>query len=316
MKSLLHKLTLVFIILSSLISAANTHGVIVDRILATVGDEVITFADYQQFIKGIGDIGNKDVIDENLLKRFIEERIILQEGKKKGIEATEGEIDRTIEEFRAHNDLSQEDFEKFLNEEGMNINSYKKILRDRILVSKLINSDVDSKIIVKDNEIEEYYNAHQMEFISSPEKAEIQAIFLRLKEGASVTEITDLKRKTLKISALLKDGYNFERLVDEYSDEPLKSQGGMLGKFTRGTLIPPLDNKAFALKEGEITDPVWVSDGVYILKLVKKTGDSFKLFEEVKAGIQNYLYQQKREKIYNEWIKSLWEKSSVKIHQS
>lgn len=316
MKSKLYKIILLFVILSPLISADVAYGVVVDRILATVGDEVITSADYQQFMKRIGDSGNKDVVDENLLKRFIEERIILQEGKKKGVEVTDGEINRAIEEFRTQNDLSKEDFEKFLNEEHMNVNTYKKILRDRILVSKMISSDVDSKVIVKDNEIEGYYNEHKMEFISSPEKAEIHAIFLRLKEGASLTEITDMKRKTLKISALLKDGYNFEGLVDEYSDEPLKSQGGFLGKFIKGTLIPPLDNKAFSLKEGEITDPVWVSEGVYILKLVKKTGDSFKLLEEAKAGIRNYLYQQKREKIYNEWIKSLWEKSSVKIHQS
>lgn len=316
MKFLLNKLTLVFIILSSLISAANTYGVTVDRILATIGEEVITFTDYQQFVKGIGDIENKNVVDENLLKRLIEDKIILQEAKRKGIEAADTEIDRTVEEFKAQNGLSQEDLEKFLKEEDMSIDRYRKILRDRIMLSKLLNIEVDSKVIIKDKEIEDFYNKNKNDFLITPEKVEINAIFLRLKEGASVTEITDLKRRALKIVALLQGGDNFERLVDEYSDEPLKSQRGILGNFVKGALIPPLDNKAFSMKKEEISEPIWVKEGVYILQLINKSSEGFKTFEEVKGKIHNYLYEQKREKLFNEWIKTLWERSSVTTNQS
>lgn len=316
MKFLLNKLTLVFIILSSLISAANTYGVTVDRILATIGEEVITFTDYQQFVKGIGDIENKNVVDENLLKRLIEEKIILQEAKRKGIEAADTEIDRTVEEFKAQNGLSQEDLEKFLKEEDMSIDRYRKILRDKIMLSKLLNIEVDSKVIIKDKEIEDFYNKNKNDFLITPEKVEINAIFLRLKEGASVTEITDLKRRALKIVALLQGGDNFERLVDEYSDEPLKSQRGILGNFVKGALIPPLDNKAFSMKKEEISEPIWVKEGVYILQLINKSSEGFKTFEEVKGKIHNYLYEQKREKLFNEWIKTLWERSSVTTNQS
>jgi parvulin-like peptidyl-prolyl isomerase len=125
-----------------------------------------------------------------------------------------------------------------------------------------------------------------------------------------------MKKRALRIVALLRDGDNFERLVDEYSDEPLKSDQGLLGKFTRGALIPPLDRKAFSMKAGEISDPVWVGDGVFILQLTNRTEESYKPLEEVKGRIHDILFRQKREKVFNDWIKALGERSSVRIYQN
>jgi parvulin-like peptidyl-prolyl isomerase len=296
--------------------AHPSHGVIVDRVLATVGDEIITYADYQQFVKNIGETETKDLIDEKLLKRLIEERIILQEAGRKGIEVSDTEVDGRIEEFIEENGLSQEELEGLMKEDGMSLKNFRKHMKDEIISSKLVHEDVDMKIITTDKEVEDFYQANINDFQRNPEKVELKAIFLELKEDASVTELTDIKLRALKIAGRLKEGDNFDRLVDEYSDEPLKSLEGRLGTFARGALIPLLDKKAFSLKAGEISDPVWVSEGVYILQLMNKTGESYKSFEEMKGEIQNNLYRQKREKLFNEWIKALWEKSSVVINQS
>ena len=116
--------------------------------------------------------------------------------------------------------------------------------------------------------------------------------------------------------ALLRDGENFERLVDEYSDEPLKSHRGVLGRFARGALITPLDQKAFSMKEREISDPIWVGDGVFILQLISRSDETFKPLHQVKQTIYDTLFKQRREKVFNDWIKALWEKASVRIYQS
>ena len=87
----------------------------------------------------------------------------------------------------------------------------------------------------------------------------------------------------------------------------------MLGKFTRGILIPPLDNKAFSMKNGEISEPIKVNEGVYILQLINKTNESFKSIEEVKEEIRSYLYEQEKEKLFNTWMNELWKKASVII---
>jgi len=292
------------------------YGLTLDRVIATVGSEVITFGDYRQFVKGTSDVDKGDAIDQKLLRKFIEEKIIRQEARRKGIEASDREVQKAIEEFKAQNGMSEQDFEQSLNNEGLNIESYKKLIGDQIMSSKLVGDEVDAKIFVTDKEIKDYYEENKKDFVGSPEKVEVKAIFISLRGEESVTEITDLKLRSLKIVSGLRQGDNFDLVVDDYSDEPLKSQRGMLGKFARGALISPLNDKVFSLKVGEISDPVWVSEGVYILKLVGKSPETFKKIEEASPEIRDYLYKKKREKLYNEWINTLWERSAVTIKQS
>ncbi len=310
------------LLITNLIPLKTSSAITVDRVLATVGNEVITLADYKQFIKSIiyvtedADVKeNSDIIDEEILNRLIEDRIILQEAKNKGIEVSEKEINAWIDAFKRENELTQEEFEELLMKEKLSIDDYKNIAKKNLVASKLINLAVDSKIVVTDKDIESYYHEHKNKFIKTPKTVEVGAIFLKLKKDASITEITDLKLKALKISYMLKQGASFDILVDEYSDEPLKSQDGKLGEFTEGELISALDKKIFSMEKGEISEPIWFNDGVYILRLIDKKEAIYKPIEEVKVEIYDYLFNQKKEKLFNNWIKSLWETYSVKINQ-
>lgn len=294
-------------------NSANSHAVTLDRVIATVGNEIITLAEYQQFLKSIGQYEQLDVVDEILLRRLIEEKVILNEAKKKGIEISEKEVDEEIDEFCKENGLSNEKFDEILKEEGMTLDMFRELTRNRIMLMRFIYSEVDSKIIISDKEIEDFYSANKKSYLASPETVEIKAIFLKMKKDASVTEITDLKRRSLKIVDSLKRGKSFEQLAEEYSDEPLKSSGGILGTFTRNSLIASLDKKVFSMKKGEISEPIWVSEGVYIVMLVDINTELYLPLEDVKNDIKNELYKVKRERYFNEWLKTLWEKASVTI---
>jgi parvulin-like peptidyl-prolyl isomerase len=297
-----------------IIAIYSAYAVTVDRILATVCDEIITYAEYRKFVRGMEDIENKEAVDEKILKSLIDEKIILCEAKKTGIEADDKEIEHAVAEFKQRHNLSPEEFNGMLSAEGLKEDGFRKAMKEKIMISKLIGMEVESKIIVTEEEKNDYYNLKRRDYINIPDKIEIKAVFVRLKEGASITEITDLKRKTLKIVSLLRRGEDFDQIVDEYSDEPLKGQGGVLGTFFRGILIPQLDNKAFSMKEGEISDPVWVNEGAYILKIIKRNYESFQPYEAAKEDIAKRIFGQKRENLMNEWIKKLWEKYSVKVN--
>jgi len=138
-------------------------------------------------------------------------------------------------------------------------------------------------------------------------------IFLKLPEAVSPTELTDMKRRALWIEARLKNGESFDALCEKYSDEPLRSQGGRLGEFTRGAIIPPIGNKAFSMKRGEISESIWLPDGAYILYLVNKTDENFRPLREVSVEIRDQLVKQKRERVFNEWMRTLWDRASVTI---
>ena len=178
---------------------------------------------------------------------------------------------------------------------------------------KLVESDVDSRVRVNEEEIEEFYHANKNDYLGSPGKVEVRAIFLKLNEGATAGEITDLKRKALKIMGELREGVSFELLVVQYNDEYLRNDGGRLGEFERGALIPQLDKKVFSMNVGETSEPIWLTEGVYILKVTNKTNDIYKPMGEVSEEIRAYLSEEKREALLHAWIKTLWERASIKI---
>jgi peptidyl-prolyl cis-trans isomerase SurA len=299
-----------------IIAVHSAYAITVDRILATVGDEIITYAEYQKFVNGMENAEKKDSVDEKILRILIEDKLMLSEAQKMGIDVSDTEVDQSVAELKDQHGLSPEGLKEMLVAEGLNEPGFRTIMKDKMKVSKLISMEIDSKIFVTDEEKNEYYKAHAMDYMDKPENIELKAVFLGLEDNASVTEVTDLKRKALKIVSLLRHGDNFEQIVEEYSDEPLKSLGGTMGTFKKGMLVPLLNNVAFTLKEGEISDPVWVKQGAYILRVVKKSGDGFQTFEAVKESIAKKIFMQKRENLMNDWIKKLWEKSLVKVNLS
>jgi parvulin-like peptidyl-prolyl isomerase len=311
---LIHRSVVLLIILLLSSGSPLSYGMTVDRVLATIDKEAVTLSDYLVFAKTLGIPVDKETVDERVLRKLMEEKVIIHEARKRGMGTSDSEADKMIEEVRKENALSQEDFEKELIKEGTNIERYRNLMKEKMTTLKLVDAEVDSKVVVTDKEIENAYNADKRDYLVSPAQVEVKAIFLRLAEGATVTEITDLKRKALRIAARLKGGDNFEALVNRYSDEPLKSKGGKLGEFKRDTLIPPLDRKAFSMKAGEISDPIWVKDGVYLLKLEDRTDDKFRTLEEVREDIRKRLYSHHRERIFSEWVRVLWEKASITIN--
>jgi hypothetical protein len=190
---------------------------------------------------------------------------------------------------------------------------YEIILKENLISLKYIDRELNSKIVVTDREIADYYNDNLNNFIDKPERMKIKAIFLKFNKTSSLTEITDLKIKSLKIIGEIEKGVPFDELIELYAGESLRANDGVLGEFEKGTLIGELDISISSLDVGEVSKPVWTKEGVYIVKLVDRIKASFIPLNQAKEQIHSALYQQKRERKFNEWLRALWEKSSVTI---
>ena len=195
----------------------------------------------------------------------------------------------------------------------------KKIKRDnreevrKMLIIRELQGKKFKSIQVSRNEVQAFY---EMVKDSLPEKkpmVKIRHILLQIKPGeASKRKALDRLRM---IQDRLKSGESFDKMVDLYSEETLKNRNGLLGEFEKRDLIPALDKKLSEMSEGEISEPVWTKEGVYILKLVKKTEEIYVPLEKIRTQLYSTLHEQKKEEKFNEWMKSLWEKSSIKIKQ-
>lgn len=297
------------------VTVSPSFGLTIDKVLASVDGEVVTLTDYQHFIEGLYGIRNTDSVDAKLLERLITDRIILHTAVRRGIEVTDLEVEKNVAAFREQNDLSQKDLEDVLSSQGMTMEVYKKRMADKLKSMKLFSLEVESKVIVTDKEIEDYYYDHKKDYLLSTEKVEITTILLKLKKDASVTEITELKSKALWMAAQLQKGGSFESIINH----PNVLKGfvefeSVSGQFERGSLNPELDDKAFSMQIGETSEPIWVPKGAYILKLINRTDENFKSIRDVHEEIYRHLFEKKREIIFNEFVRSLWETKSVKIY--
>lgn len=301
------------VILTGLCFPYDFRGAMPDRVVAIVNNEAITLSEYKLFVKYLGLQDKGDGVDEELLKTLIEEKVILFEAKSKGIEVSDREVDAMMEQMRTENALSRDAMEKALEGEGIGVQGFRRLIKEKLTALKVVENDVDSRVRVNEEEIEAFYHAHKRDYLESPGKAEVRAIFFKLKERATASEVTDLKRKALKILEELREGVSFELLLVHYDAGYPKSDGGTLGEFERGTLIPVLDEKVFSMKVGETSEPIWLREGVYILKVVNKTNDIYKPMREVREQIRACLGEEKREELLHAWIKTLWERASIKI---
>lgn len=297
------------------LSVNYSLAVTVDRIIASANNEIITLSDYKKYVSKIDNIEDQEKVDENILKSLIEEKLILQEARKIGLNVADEDLEQSIVDFQKQNNLSKDDFLKKLSEEQISLKDYKKLLKVTIISAKLIEKEVNSKVFVTDEDIANYYNKNKDTFLQSTEKMQIKAIFLKLGNNPSLTEVTDLKIRSLKIRSEIKNSESFDKMAALYSDEPLKSRNGMLGEFGKGELIPAFEKGILALKEGEISDPVWTKEGVYILCLSKEVNESFTPIEKIKESIYSILLQHKKKEKFNEWMKKLWGNSTIKIKQ-
>ena len=291
------------------------YCVTVDKVLATVNNDVITLSDYKKFHSKIQGTVDHETVDEYYLNRLIEEKLILLEAGRAGIDATEDEISSSIDDVMKQKGLLSQDLERQLADEGTTLSEYRQHIKDSIISLKIIDQEVNAKVVVGFGDVQQFYENNLDLFQESPEKVLVKAIYLKLNDGASLTEITDLKIKSLRLFAEIKKGVSFDKLAMQYTDESLRKREAVLGEFEHGMLIPVLDEKIFTLKEREVSEPVWTKDGAYILMVSKITAPSYISLEAVKEQIRERVYEQRRQEKFNEWIQRLWDEASVTILQ-
>ncbi|MBI5848360.1 MAG: peptidylprolyl isomerase [Nitrospirae bacterium] len=313
MQRLRRYFAVLFPVVALLCVVTPAFGLTVDMVLAVVNGEVITLTDYGRFVMRTAQTVEKDTVNEQRLKALIEERLIIQEAKRKGYDVTEEEIRQGIAAFLLQSGIQEKEFETKITAENLTMADYRTLFRENIVSLKCIEKEVNAKVMVNSSDLARYYETHRASFMESPEKVLVMAIIIKLGNAPSLTEITDLKIRALKVYSEIINGETFERQVHKYAEETIKNRGGMLGEFERGALIPVLDKKIFSLKEGEVSGPVWTKDGVYILKIARKTEAVYAPFEKVKNELQTKAYEEKREEAFGVWMKTLWEKSSVEM---
>ena len=294
---------------------------ICNRIVAAVNDEIITLYELNGKIKEL--TGSEAVELENqdkarfvearrsVLDLLIDEKISHDKIVEMGIEVTEKEVDSSLEQIKARNNWTQEDLLSGLEKQGISYKSYRQKMKKEMEQMRLIDFEVKSKIIIRDDRIKEYYEAHLDQY-KSEDKVRL-AIILLTEDASTRSGESSLSQKTEEVVARLNNGEDFAVLASTFSSGPGAEDGGDLGFIQTAQLDSKLKEIISGLDVGGISKPIQTPAGIQIIKVLEKQSKGVKTLEEVKGSIYETLYNEEINKRFMAWIKELREKAYIKV---
>jgi len=165
-----------------------------------------------------------------------------------------------------------------------------------------LNREIVDKVKLDPEEVKKYYDIHASDYASGEQ---VKASHI----------LVDTEEKALEIKKQLDEGADFAELAKSESSCPSASRGGDLGYFTRDTMVPEFANAAFALKVGEISEPVKTQFGWHIIKVTDKKAAGTKSFDEVKGEIEQKLLSERQQKAYDDLLVELRKNADIKINE-
>lgn len=313
-------LLIILVLLLLFITPFNSNSaVLLERVVATVNDEVITWSELMNTIMYEGKaVLDKSAVEERkkqikeLERPFLEElinlRLQLQAARQMRLGVGEAEIDGSINEIKTKYNLTDESLLASLATEGLTMNDYRTRLRDQILLQKTVNFAVRNKIVITDKAIEEHYNKNK-DIFAEKESLKIRQIFFLNPKDESARP--DLLTRAEDIAHDIQQGKDFSELALEFSEGPEKEFGGDLGYLKLGSALKEVEDAALALKIGEVSKPFWSPAGLHIIKLENRKGDEG--LDKVRDQIKDRLFQEAFQSKYRQWRSGLKEKAYIEI---
>jgi peptidyl-prolyl cis-trans isomerase C len=246
------------------------------------------------------------------LDQLVSAELLYQEASKLEVKDLEKQVADKAAQNRAKFS-SDAEFEKQLKTVDITPKDILDFARKDIVINNVIDKQYAAKTAVSDADALKFYNDNREKYFKKPESARASHILIGVDEKATPE---DRKKAREKAEALLKKvrtGEDFAALAKSDSTCPSASQGGDLGSFTRGQMVPPFEQAAFALKPGQISDVVETQFGYHIIKLTEKQDASADKFEAVKGKIVEFLKREKTQQGIVELVDKL--KASAKIEK-
>ncbi|GAQ95614.1 peptidyl-prolyl cis-trans isomerase SurA [Thermodesulfovibrio aggregans] len=310
---LLFILSIIFFTVSA---EAEENKFFVDKVVAVVNREVITWSELYKFME----FNAKDEIkalnpdekfkyfkahEEEFLEKLIDTKLQIEEAEKYGIFVSDSEIEGAINEIKRKYNLTDEGFMETLKKEGMSLSDYKKMLKEQIIIGRALNSLVRSKIVVTDSEINGYISAHP-ELVCDDEGYYVSQIFIKKRESSE-----ELKDKINEVYKRLIQGESFSKVASQLSEDISAKSGGAIGLLKKGEIAKELSNLFSKMNVGQISEPMMTDRGVFIFKLdgVCFRKDSTELINYVKGLLE----EERFKKEYKLWTRGLRQRAYIEI---
>lgn len=263
---------------------------LLDRVLAVVNSEVITRLELDDQVKLAAreltrqgtTLPDRTMLEKQLLERMITTRVMAQHARETGVRVDEQQVDRALARIAEQNKFKPDELEQYLREEGIDIARYREDLRNDIIVARLREREVESRITVSEAEVDRFLKGQKAE--GRNDEFNLLHILVTLPEAASPEQIQSRRSRAEEALARLRKGEDFKQVSATYSDAPNALQGGDLGWRPVGRLPTIFAQALGGMKPGDVSGVLRSPAGFHIIKLAEKRALSNQvLVEQVRA---------------------------------
>ena len=268
-----------------LLGASMAHGAdtpkqvqAIDEIVVIVNDDVITRHELDariaivvgQLKKQGTPLPEAAVLEKQILERMIGDLLQQQFAKETGLKIDDVQLDKALLRIAQQNNIvTLANFRSKLEQDGVDFNKFREEIRGEILTNRLREREIDSKLVISDNEIDNYI-ATQAKQAGKGEEFNLSHIMVVVPEQASAEKIQTYKQRAEQALAKLNSGAPFAQVAAGYSDANDALQGGNLG-WRPADRLPAMFTEAIKkLHPGELSGILRSPNGFHILKLIDR----------------------------------------------
>ncbi|WP_180125865.1 peptidylprolyl isomerase [Rhodoferax sp. BLA1] len=249
-----------------------------DYIVAVVNSEPITNTEvmreaqreYQQLLqqrRAPPDIG---LLLPEVLEALINRKAQLQTARDTGLRVEESAIDQAELAIAAQNQLDVAELRRRVVREGQSVSQFRGQLSDQILLQRLRERDVESRVRVSEQDIDQFLRDQTSAAPTGDTQINIAQILVAVPESATPQQVDALKLRAQRAQERARKGDDFAALVREFSDAVDQANGGQLGLRNTNRYPDLFVQATAALSVGDVADLVRSPAGFHILKVVEK----------------------------------------------
>jgi len=242
------------------------------RIAAVVNDEVISVADVRSRLRMVMLSSNltdspetRQRVANQVLRTIVDEKLQMQEAKRKNITATDEEVNKAFAQVSKQNNIQPEQLDQILKQHGVERSALIDQLTASIVWAKLVRRLVSQTNVVSDEEID-YALERAKEAVNEPQ-SRVAEIFLAVDNPQQDEEV---RRLAERLSDQMRQGARFSAIAQQFSQSATAAVGGDIGWVRPQQLSPELGKAVAQMRPGELSPPIRTGAGYYLLLVLDR----------------------------------------------
>ena len=250
---------------------------------------------------------NLPKLEEKALDQAIGAKLLLDRAEELDIPLMAADIDAEVSKVVTQVG-GPENYKKALDAQGITEVQFRKELEKGAKVNKLVEQACAGVADPTEDEVAKFYEAHKAEFVV-PHQVLCQHILVKGSDDAALDKIKAIRER------IVSGGADFAEEAKKNSDCPSGQEGGSLGWFGRGMMVPEFDKVAFEMKKGEVSGVVSTQFGYHIIYKADEKGGGQQTLVDVHDQVKDLLRHEARGRAMDAFVAELRANAKIEYRE-